>query len=606
MSVSLAPLAPALAQLTTISRSEYEACHTQNEAQFRKAIEQITYEALHRGTKQIDYLAIIGDEWRRQKFDALIDTRVDLATAKVRQQTSWSQLLKSLAYREKAKELASAIAERVYRSDAIKAGLDKLARGVGRQIGRSIELTTHDAAQPAQKCLQAFLGPRYGDAVTRVVTRDAGAAFKVDANNNQASVSTGAVILNASGGLAGAVVLVVRRQLANMAQRLGQRLVGSVLSRLVSVVATGVGIVLIAKDAWDFRHGVLPIIATEMKAPATKASVRRELASAIQQQMQQQIRLLASQTADQILDIWKSFRRSHAKVLEMADSNQSFRKFLDAAKPEQLPALDEIIGLTLQDEGEAGIQKRLADGTLHRALNRMSPAGLQIARELKSIDRALEWTALAGDHIKAVHTYELHRRAMPNQFTQTSLTRLFALGEPTAILRLAKIGKVARDTLFTLPDKDLLNLSQHLSADELNTLSRYLQGLARPARARVLNVVAKAPARMRVLASGRVRNAILASKNQLAAVEMMLRADQKISLDKIYSDARLVLNGDVNPILLWDKHPGALVLVALALLIFLLLLQRIFSRSPSRRIGSQAITNSQKNEPHNKPTEDPT
>ena len=34
------------------------------------------------------------------------------------------------------------------------------------------------------------------------------------------------------------------------------------LGRLVSVVAGGVGLVLIAKDIWDFRHGVLPIIAT--------------------------------------------------------------------------------------------------------------------------------------------------------------------------------------------------------------------------------------------------------------------------------------------------------------------------------------------------------
>ena len=35
---------------------------------------------------------------------------------------------------------------------------------------------------------------------------------------------------------------------------------------------------LIAKDIWDFRYGVLPIIATEMKSADTKEKVRAELA----------------------------------------------------------------------------------------------------------------------------------------------------------------------------------------------------------------------------------------------------------------------------------------------------------------------------------------
>ena len=69
------------------------------------------------------------------------------------------------------------------------------------------------------------------------------------------------MLVEGSEGIAGTVVLVVRRQLANMAARIGQRVVGSILSRLVSVVAGGVGLVLIAKDIWDFRHGVLPIVA---------------------------------------------------------------------------------------------------------------------------------------------------------------------------------------------------------------------------------------------------------------------------------------------------------------------------------------------------------
>ena len=97
--------------------------------------------------------------------------------------------------------------------------------------------------------------------VARIVADGAGKEYSIDPIKGGAQVSTGQVLVEGSEGIAGTVVLVVRRQLSNMATRIGQRIVGSILSRLVSVVAGGVGLVLIAKDIWDFRHGVLPIIA---------------------------------------------------------------------------------------------------------------------------------------------------------------------------------------------------------------------------------------------------------------------------------------------------------------------------------------------------------
>ena len=115
----------------------------------------------------------------------------------------------------------------------------------------------------------------------------------VDPNKASGGVSAGSVLKESTGGLAGATILIVRRQLANLAERVGQRIVGSVLSRLVSVVAGGVGLVLIAKDIWEFRNGVLPIIATEMKAPATKEKVRDELASTLDQQMNDHVKEIA-------------------------------------------------------------------------------------------------------------------------------------------------------------------------------------------------------------------------------------------------------------------------------------------------------------------------
>ena len=93
-----------------------------------------------------------------------------------------------------------------------------------------------------------------------------------------------------------------------MAARVGQRIVGSVLARLVSVVAGGIGIVLIAKDIWDLRNGVLPIIATEMKSKENKDKVQEELAKTFAEQISGHIQEIGAATADRVIEIWREFR----------------------------------------------------------------------------------------------------------------------------------------------------------------------------------------------------------------------------------------------------------------------------------------------------------
>ena len=233
--------------------------------------------------------------------------------------------LQSLANQQKAQELATAVAERVYRSDAIKAALEQLAVGVGNEIGKQMEFASQDAAEPALACLKAFVGARYGETASRAVVGDAGKEIAIDPSKGAAEMSPGAVLRESSGGIAGAAVLLMRRQLANMAARVGQRLVGSVLARLVSVVAGGIGLVLIAKDIWDLRNGVLPIIATEMKSKENKDKVQEELAKTFAEQISGHIQEIGAATADRVIEIWRDFRSAHAEALGLAERNPKFK-----------------------------------------------------------------------------------------------------------------------------------------------------------------------------------------------------------------------------------------------------------------------------------------
>jgi hypothetical protein len=114
-----------------------------------------------------------------------------------------------------------------------------------------------------------------------------------------------------------------------------------------------------------------------------------------------------------------------------------------------------------------------------------------------------------------------------------------------------------------------------LTEDELATLSRYLTGLQKEPREQVLRAVAASPAKMQSLASDRVRVAVVASADQTAAVAMMLRTNAGLDPAAISEDIRLVAAGRISPILLWEKHPIAIVAALLLVAILLLMLRRL-------------------------------
>jgi hypothetical protein len=437
-------------------------------------------------------------------------------------------------------------------------------------------------------CLKAFIGPRYGSAVADAVAGDAGKDIAVDPSKGVADPSAGAVLKESSGGIAGATLLIVRRQLANLATRVGQRIVGSVLSRLVSVAAGGIGLVLIAKDIWDFRHGVLPIIATEMKAPATKEKVKEEIASTIGEQIGDHVKEIAQASAHHIMEIWREFKRAHAIVLKLADADGAFRSFLDTVSPARMARLDEVVAIIVGSEGETAVSRRLADGTLNQAVHHLPDAALQIARETRSLAEALGWEAVAGDKLGAVVEYDIHRRAKPSDFTKVSLGRVLALEERSAITRLAAVPAGARDVLFSLQGDDLNVLARNLSETELTTLASYLDGLHEGPREQVLRAVATSPSRMQILARERVRDAIIASSDQAAAVTMMLETPPAFSPRIFARDVQLAADGKIEPVLLWDKHPLGVALTAILALILLSWFMRLFRRPRAALVAATA------------------
>ena len=143
----------------------------------------------------------------------------------------------------------------------------------------------------------------------------------------------------------------------------------------MSIVAGGVGVVLIAKDIWELRSGVLPIISDEMKSDATKQRVKEELAESIAGSSRSRCADISVSTADPRCRDLAGIPPRPRQGSRTCGADPPFRAFLDAAGPEQLPRIDELVGIIVADEGDAGVLKRLENGTLYDAVNRHNRAG---------------------------------------------------------------------------------------------------------------------------------------------------------------------------------------------------------------------------------------
>lgn len=559
----------------------FEACQAENDEAFARAIEAVTVKAIGDELKTVDYDTAVSIEWARLGLDAIVDQRVDAAVAEVKASESWGSLIQSLGNEAKAQELATAVADKAYKSEAMQTAIENLATAVGEQAGKRIEMASEDAAKPALNCLRTFLGSRYGSAVAAAVSTTAAEDFGFEAGRAAPNVGSGSILKQSGEGLTGAAVLVLRRQLANMARRVGQRLAGSVLSRLVSVAAGGVGLVLIAKDLWELRHGVLPIIADEMKSKDSKEKVRQELVKGLTEEIGSHATEIGAASAAHVVEVWQQFKRAHAKALELAGRDAAFKTFMEGVAPSSFARLDEVMTLLLPAEGEDGVLKRAADGTLATAVNKLPEEGMTIARDTGSVAEALGWSAVAGSSLGRVLDLELYREAKPQDFTADSLEKVLAVEDRQAAQHLAAIDRAQRDTLLTLERAKLEPLAHALDKTHLATLAGYLQELGPEPRKRVLEAVAANPAAMESLASPRVRRAVVGSADQTAAVDMMLRPAGATSWQTVLNDLEAASEGRIRPSLLLDRYPLLVAGAGVLALFVLLWLRRLFRPPPA-------------------------
>jgi hypothetical protein len=558
-----------------------DECRSLSDTDVRDRIRELAATNLKAELTAVDYPALVNAHWTTADVSARIDREVDAAIAAVRADSSWLDRAYSTVSKSSAARYATAIADKTYNSQGFKAALEELATGVAKDAGAQIEKATAKVSNPIIACVQTALQSRYGGAIAQVFAQESQKNLEAKAEQPAVKIGTSDLILNNAASISGIVLIVTRRVLAQIVESIGSRIAGIVASRIVSSVAGLIGLALIAKDIYDAGEGVFPIVSERMKSDETKTLIKGEIGKTIQADISQQTGAIAQETAERIYSVWLDFKQKYNRLLSLSEKSPAFAEFLKDRRIDQLGKLGQIVDILHGSEGENRIFERVADGSLNKAILDLNDAGLVIAGDRKSIDEALRWSAVAGEDLPRVVDLGIYRWLSPDGLTHENLEKILSLNDKIAVSRIAGLDAQERDLILNLPGDQMRDLVRRLSGRELAAFADYERRLEPGAARALMRAVSDSPAVMRELSGEGLRRAIFESRNQLAALNMVIHSDASLlSYGRIVKDAELVRDGDVGYRVFWERYWLWIAIAGFVLLVLLSWLRRLMFGRP--------------------------
>jgi hypothetical protein len=304
------------------------------------------------------------------------------------------------------------------------------------------------------------------------------------------------------------------------------------------------------------------------------AGVRSEIASSIRPELEAEIPGLARTIANDLFVEWRNTKRTIRQVLDLSAANPQFGAIVSSMQSsEQVAHLVDLVGILQANGGEGALQNAIADGTLAAAAQ-LPGGAVTIAAEEGSLSSALAWYNAVGDRLDDVVALELYKGRTPETVDLAQLDKLLAVGDKTAVARLALLTPAQLEALLSLPRETLAPLAAQMTPDDLAWLGGVLPTLtqvqANSLVARILSQPAVVPS-LRQLGDLR---AVVDSRSLDSAITFV--AGPKGPGD-FWMDAATVLAGSVPAGLFAAKHGagpslGAVLLVVLLALILLRLL----------------------------------
>jgi hypothetical protein len=581
-SLVLVELAPAFAQTAPNAAAvTIQECDQLNSPQAREQFRKLTEGVLQKELGQVDYSALVEKHWREARVSERLDVEIDEAVRIERENTGTLDRLYSNVSSETAITIAKAVAERAYGSDGVKSALEDLAQGVGKDFGGKVEGAAKALAAPVVNCISSALQNRYGAAVAEAFTKETGGNFDVSTQTGAARIGAGDLAFERLGSISGIALIVSRSLIRRLTAALGRRIAGLIATRVLSMLTGIGGLLLLAYDLSQAYNGVFPVIAERMKSDEAKEQIKQEITKSLSEELSQQIEKIASDTSDYIYSTWLDFKQKYDVLLRLAEQNADFGRFLSERRVEQLAPLGQLVSFLIGEEREEGVFRRTRDGSLNRAILDLGPEGVALAIEGKSLDNALAWAKLAGARLPKAIEFSIPKLIAPDELTEKQLLALLGLDSRAAAGRMARLDRAAREALLNLPADELRELTRRHTEQELASIAFYQGRLDKAAAARVLREVTTNPESARVLAKPTIEKALVSSRDQLSAVDMLLRRDMLFGFARIDDDFTLVREGRVDFRIFLERYWLTALLILIGGLLLLSILRRLLFGRPT-------------------------
>jgi hypothetical protein len=438
------------------------------------------------------------------------------------------------------------------------------SEGIASDLENEIGARSAESVTTNLVCLQQFIERNYSASVVDAFEQgihDSAGDIDVSASD-QLDDGIMAVLSTHKSALGGVGVIIAAQISRRLVQRIGKviarraagRVAGRLLGRAGATVIPLAGWVigggLILYDVFDSLDGALPQIEESLKSDEAKFLIQEEIILSIEPELRREMPQIAREISNDLYSEWLDFRRQYRQMLAFADENAAFSELIAEHGNFAQSAL--LLDALLATLGADATGELIAGGQFADFLT-MPESSVVLLQDIGSPEAVIAWYDLAGSDLDQVMALELHKLMMPQDLTRETLDRFLAIDDKGVVAKLAALDPAALDSLYQLSSATLNDLTVQLSASELESLGRMIDGLDLQRRNQFVSALQQNPNAMRTILEKNAGEAVLASRDLTAAIAFLGTPADGYS---IVMDAMNVANGSVSLRLFGAKYGG--------------------------------------------------
>lgn len=455
-------------------------CKGLNEDTFRVDLTRIVEDFFINEAATTDIQSIVDRKWLLLRIDGVIDSEVDKAVKRVKNNTGYWGRFTSNWSSGQAEKLVQDIAEMAFsNSTYFKSSLQELSESVSQELSHKLETTFVKSSSYAMDCLQQFIGDEYSQTAVNVFgtyLKDSTQDFDGYKINYQPE--TLAFLKAHKSGFGGASYLLIKNVVAKrLFTEIENRIVRQVAARISERIAGGliplVDFLVLLQTVADFINpdATLNQIQESLKKPEIKQNFRTEIVDSVEKQLSVQSPEIASLISSAVYDQWKGFIDDSGFTLSLAKELPELNNILET---NDLAKVSKLVKVLEDNLGLNAVKESIQDGSFEKLLALPERSYRILNRRDSSPTLLLKWADLAGTQIEDVVTLELYRHFSPDELDRQLLADILALKDNSTISKLSLLEIDAIHNLFLISKENLILVATHLSSQDLSQLAEYL------------------------------------------------------------------------------------------------------------------------------------